>query len=189
MIRDHLLGFQDEILACSSVSEGELRITRRFGDNSGLPHRPLYVGTSAISLPGGQIVVVGGGATCFSMGTFWNKGVYTLFAPQDQEGAAGQWVHEKTLDIIPGERSPPTRAQPAVEGSTSTSHIQPIPRDKLGSQDDFARILREGRPVVLEGLDLGKCVSTWDLKSLTEKVGKDHKVSTLTNHRLRWRGS
>ncbi|KAK4043620.1 hypothetical protein C8A01DRAFT_12935 [Parachaetomium inaequale] len=181
--RDHLLSHRDEVLLCS-ISAGELTITRRLmgqtsGEGESIP-RPLFVGHSAVSMSDGNVVVVGGGATCFSMGTFWNKGVYTLHIPAmgSQEAeippSASRWVHEKTLDIVPIQRSPPVSAKPKDAGGRAP--ITPIHKVKLETADDFRKIVRDGRPVILEGLDLGSCVSAWTLDYLVDKVGADRKV-------------
>ncbi|KAK4205696.1 putative leucine carboxyl methyltransferase 2 [Triangularia verruculosa] len=170
--RDHLLGYQDEIVGFS-VTDGEYNITRRLVSDAST--RALYIGHSAVVTMDGRIVIVGGGATCFSMGTFWNKGVYSLRLPGlDTADALPHWVHDRTIDIIPGERSGPVKTEPR-NGDKKTT-IKAIERVQLKTADDFAKIVRTGRPVVLEGLDLGHCVASWNLKYLAEKVGSDRKV-------------
>ncbi|WPJ64437.1 hypothetical protein SMAC4_04141 [Sordaria macrospora] len=197
VIKNHLLDLEDEIVLCS-LDGTELVITQRLvaeAANAETPSHPgplLLVGTSPVVTPDGRcLVVMGGGATCFSMGTFWNKGISTLELPLlpaarengDLAATAHGWAHEKTVDIIPGEpRSLPLRNQATdiadgdVNGSVSV-RTQPIPRVKLENAEDFARIVREGRPVVLEGLNLGDCVSKWGNGDyVAEKVGTDRKV-------------
>lgn len=185
--RDHLLCHRDEVLLCS-LEEGGITITSRLigkvsGEGEPKP-RPLFVGHSVASIPDGRIVVVGGGATCFSMGTFWNKGVYTLRIPKlggGQEGissSASRWVHEKTIDIVPIQRRPLVAPKPENIGEPAP--ITAIPRLKLQTADDFLKIVRDGKPVVLEGLDLGHCVSAWTLDCLINKVGADRKVEYCT---------
>ncbi|KAK4100966.1 LCM-domain-containing protein [Parathielavia hyrcaniae] len=179
---DHLLSHRDEVLLCS-VSDNELTITRRLfgqGTERGSMNRPLFVGHSAVPMPDGSVVVVGGGATCFSMGTFWNKGVYT-FRPQARgTQAAGiaasfhRWVHARTIDILPAIPSPAVPSEHPVAGKLAS--ITDIPRVKLETAADFLEIVRKGRPVVLEGLDLGGCVSAWTLDYLVDRIGADRKV-------------
>ena len=182
---DHLLSREDEALLCS-VSRDGIKITRRLiwqGPQSEMSvPRPLFVGHSAVSMPNGDVTVVGGGATCFSMGTFWNKGVYTLRIPasdgQEQGTSAPKspWVHDKTVDIIPGEQGSPAATKSRADGGSAT--ITPIRRIKLETEADFLKIVREGRPVVVEGLNLGNCVSTWTPDYLVDKIGADRKVRT-----------
>ncbi|KXX75497.1 tRNA wybutosine-synthesizing protein 4 [Madurella mycetomatis] len=179
---DNLLDQRDEIVL-GSMSPGELTITRCLigGSLQGNqpPPRPLFVGHSAVSMPDGSIVVVGGGATCFSMGTFWNRGAYSLHIPtaDDHEvcrSPGSHWVYDKSIDLIPGEPSPSANTEP--QNGAASVHITPIIRLKLETEDDFLNVVRDGRPAVLEGLDLGSCVSAWTAKYLVDKVGSDRKV-------------
>ncbi|KAK3320988.1 hypothetical protein B0T19DRAFT_478170 [Cercophora scortea] len=177
VVGDHLLAQENEILAFS-IQSGECSITRRFVDprivDGTLPW-PLMIGSSVVSMPDGRVVVLGGGATCFSMGTFWNSGVYTLHLP-NLDSNATPWVYKKAVDIIPGgEFSSPSQIDD--RGITGESPIiKPIARVGVETKEDFVRVVREGRPVVLEGLDLGRCVSDWNLEYLVDKVGADRKV-------------
>jgi tRNA wybutosine-synthesizing protein 4 len=181
--RDHLLSHQDEVLLCS-VSSGELTITSRLigqaPEGEDRVPRPLLVGHSIILMPDGTVVVIGGGATCFSMGTFWNSGAYTLQLPTAGGEEAGvpaltsRWAYEKTIDIVPIQRTTPINTKPQTAGGPAT--IIPILRLKLETADEFLKIVSQGRPVVVEGLDLGACVSTWTLDYLVDKVGADRKV-------------
>lgn len=187
--RDHLLDREDEVLLCSLSADG-LTITRRLLGQSSQSEkpmpRPMFVGHSAVSMPDGSFAFLGGGATCFSMGTFWNKGAYTLRIPS-QDGdeplavsSEPRLVHEKTVDIIPGDQAAPTAAKRQDSGESAP--ITPIRRLRLETNDDFLKVVREGRPVVIEGLDLGNCVSAWTPDYLVEKVGADRKVNTLALH-------
>lgn len=185
---EQLLNHKDEALLCS-LDGKRCQIARRLvlkevTTASSFP-RPLLTGHSAVLTPERHIVIAGGGATCFSMGTFWNQGVYTFELPSD--GTKNEiletpphWIHEKTVDIIPGQPTP-TRVQAASEASDDKPagqlNIKSIPRVKLESKEDFSRFLREGKPVVFEGLDLGSCTRNWSLPYLVDKVGADRKVS------------
>ncbi|KAK4228360.1 methyltransferase [Podospora fimiseda] len=175
--RDHILSHQDEVLAFSTT-ESTFKITRRIVRGESSIPRPLFTGHSTVSLKYGQIVTMGGGATCFSMGTFWNKGVYTLSLPSADDNAASgtgpRWVHERTVDIIPGERST-TASKQQLDGDVG-AQIKPIERVQLKTKDDFIKIVQTGQPVVLEGLDVGSCVSAWTLEHIAEKIGKETKV-------------
>jgi len=48
-------------------------------------------------------------------------------------------------------------------------------------------LVKDGKPAVLEGLDLGSCVSRWELGYLAGKVGQDRKVRSGTLERWRAR--
>jgi tRNA wybutosine-synthesizing protein 4 len=131
-------------------------------------------------MPNGSVVVVGGGATCFSMGTFWNKGVYTIHgldaAGNERPGPprTSGWEHAKTIFTPSSLPDVPKPVRPQTGDGIAS--IAPIPRLRLETADDFVKIVRHGRPVVLEGLNLGSCVSAWTLDYLIDKVGADRKV-------------
>lgn len=64
---------EDEILICdlegAALQVSERIIISTTGENTKVP-RPLIVGSSIAYLQHGEVVILGGGATCFSMGTF-----------------------------------------------------------------------------------------------------------------------
>jgi tRNA wybutosine-synthesizing protein 4 len=45
--------------------------------------RPLLIGSS-IQYIGGKLLIMGGSAVCFSFGTYWNKGCFTLVCGSDR---------------------------------------------------------------------------------------------------------
>lgn len=64
---------EDEILVCTIKDTG-LQVSERItipttAESTRIP-RPLIVGSSIAYPQNGQVVMLGGGATCFSMGTF-----------------------------------------------------------------------------------------------------------------------
>ncbi|KAK0740709.1 hypothetical protein B0T18DRAFT_373778 [Schizothecium vesticola] len=185
VIRDHLLDKKDDILRCLSSGKS-LEIKSRYQclepDGSSDPLIPLYVGNSTVPLPDGRVVILGGGATCFSMGTYWNKGIFTLDFERTASEPVDKWAYEKSVEIIPGERSIPIVAKPKLEkaaeadNDSASTRAKSIPRIKLQDSDEFVKVVRGGRPVVIEGLELGSCTSAWSLDRLGEKVGKNRKV-------------
>lgn len=186
VIRDHLLDKKDDILSCLPSGKS-LEIKSRYQylgpDGSSDPPIPLYVGNSTVPLPDGRVVILGGGATCFSMGTYWNKGIFTLEFERAASESADKWDFEKSVEIIPGERSVPLvvkhEPEKGVEADkdSASTRTQSIPRIKLQNPDELAKVVRGGKPVVIEGLELGSCTSSWSLDGLGEKVGKDRKVT------------
>jgi len=211
VIADHLLQPEDNFLVFSVDDASKTCvITKRLVDSKMITStaspkqdkaaaavpQPLLVGTSVITIPDqNEVVILGGGATCFSMGTFWNKGVYTLQLPTTTTSSSHSsqgWIHEKTIEIIPGDppKKPTTTLpiHPNPSGTTAkNSHdgphhhrhnITPIPRVTLSSPSDFSNLLRQGKPAIITGLNLGPCVGKWDdLQGyVTDKVGSGRKI-------------
>ncbi|TLD05301.1 uncharacterized protein PgNI_09679 [Pyricularia grisea] len=164
--------------------------------------RHLAVGSSIACTDQGQIILVGGGATCFSMGTFWTKGAYTFLIDlerlsnmdtalcsseaasptQVNTEAAGAVNEEDTIWAISGAVLI-SDADTSVLDSTAATHqdaaqIGPqIPRVRLASRDDFEQVLRQRKPVIIEGASIGPCMTAWSDRYLVEAVGADKEVS------------
>ncbi|KXJ89650.1 S-adenosyl-L-methionine-dependent methyltransferase [Microdochium bolleyi] len=93
VIADELLRPEEEILritfshpAGSLVPLGHIlspaskegrRLAASHGGGSAIP-RPLLVGVSATLDSAGDLVIMGGGGVCFSMGSYWNEGCYVV---------------------------------------------------------------------------------------------------------------
>lgn len=54
--------------------------------------------------------------------------------------------------------------------------VSSVPRITLGSDHSFESIVSAGAPVVIEGLDLGSCVDTWNMDYLVNRLGEKLKV-------------
>lgn len=55
--------------------------------------------------------------------------------------------------------------------------VSNITRARVETEEDFDKILKAGKPVIVEGADLGTCVQSWTAAYLIEKVGSQRKVS------------
>lgn len=142
--------------------------------------RPLLIGSTTIST-GNSLVVTGGSAVCFSFGTFWNEGNYTIALPDSKsaqyQGTAKHSEVWRLLRTVAAEV--PAKA---VEANISTEpvSITRIPRVHLGSAADFSRILESSTPVIIEKADIGPCTTKWTMDYLKEKVGPEREVSIPT---------
>ncbi|KAI9713496.1 MAG: tRNA methyltransferase ppm2 [Bogoriella megaspora] len=148
--------------------------------------RPLLVGTGVTSVQYHGVVLLGGGATCFSFGTYWNVGCYTLTATENHES------HAWHIDD-PALQNPIITGSAGIEGKTrasahyespdvpSISHLKlpdsiQIQRLRLGSPEDFQQVVEKAEPVIIEDLDIGDCTSTWSTQYLKDKIGSDRPV-------------
>ncbi|KAJ2901266.1 leucine carboxyl methyltransferase [Zalerion maritima] len=137
-----------------------------------IPERPLIVGSSVLKVED-KIVILGGGATCFSMGTFWTKHVYTLSLNVSQSAQLPGWKHSTTVELPPSLAS--HRPVPGIQRPLVAAP-KPILRVRLGAQLSLDDIISAGKPVVIEGLDMGACVSLWTPEYLASSVGERRKV-------------
>ncbi|KAI5923835.1 leucine carboxyl methyltransferase [Camillea tinctor] len=144
--------------------------------------RPLLVGTSAMLAENGQLVIMGGGATCFSMGTYWNEGCYSLthdFISLLRNGgstgsiALGSWRRHQTLEITDMPLSPPTSQH---NGKAQFARKIAIPRVRVNTTAEFTELLKAGKPTVIEGSKLGNCTQIWTDEYLVKCIGSDRKV-------------
>ncbi|KAI1780584.1 LCM-domain-containing protein [Hypoxylon cercidicola] len=146
----------------------------------GLTPRPLLIGVSTEMIDG-QIVIMGGGATCFSMGTYWNPGCYT--APYDPEFItgkktrspchAGSWTFSKVVEVT--EQTERQRAYD-LRGNDRAAVKIDIPRLQVNTADAFLAILKAGKPVIIEASKLGCCTQTWSSEYIVEQLGPDREV-------------
>lgn len=146
--------------------------------------RPLFVGHSMQDVEGG-LVVLGGGATCFSFGTTWNRSCILNDAEQGKFDM--EW---RLLAILEGGK--PT-APPQTAGSAETPHdhnlgsaILPAGRMpepvrihdvKISQGINFQQYIEAARPVVLRNCRIGPCTTKWTNSYLKEAIGAHRKVS------------
>lgn len=69
------------------------------------------------------------------------------------------------------------RASPAAQSNNMAEAVQ---RVRIGSEADFNRLMHEGRPFVMEGLDLGECMTDWTVPELVRKISPDRLVRMLS---------
>lgn len=177
VVKDQMLGLTDEI---STVDSDDCNTSPvLLGSNT---PRPLLVGVTVANTDD-SLVIMGGSAVCFSFGTFWNKGCFTIndTGSHDSWGVARtrtqSWRYLRTVTAAPRYESA------EADTSINLADRKPIsiPRVRISSAEDFNRLLQAAQPVILEELDIGACTSQWTNEYLKEKVGADREVS-LTSH-------
>lgn len=143
--------------------------------------RLLLVGHSACAFKD-SVIVAGGGAVCFSFGSYWNHDILTLNLgigehlgtwdfDRDQKNESSS---DRELCDKPGESVSisPTRLT-EIEGKRS------IPRLRIETSNDFIQMIKNSQPFVIEGLDLGPCQREWTLDLLKARIGPNRPVRSL----------
>lgn len=142
---------------------------------------PFMIGSSVITI-GDNACITGGGATCFSMGTYWEPRSYLLSLPP----VSRPQPETKPIQVV---QCPQflqasrvvgmvrqSHGQQLLGGITQRPNHQEIRRLNLESSDEFQKILENGEPVVISGLDLGDCVRSWTNEYLVRAVGPEKEV-------------
>lgn len=148
---------------------------------------PLLVGHSVCAFED-SIFIAGGGAVCFSFGSYWNRNVLTLNFGSGEH--PGTWSFDSDQICIsssdqqqngqPGESvsiSPPLLAE--SEG------IRGILRLNIETSNDFMQMINNSQPFIIEGLDLGPCQRKWTLDLLKARIGPHRSVRCLYHVSLR----
>ena len=146
---------------------------------------PFMIGASVLPVDG-SLLVFGGGATCFSMGTFWETGIYSAKIPSHLLNASSQNPplpqRPLCMDYLESPQlTPPGKNVHQPDQSASKATLITIPRVALNGECDFQEILRNRRPVVIEGLNMGACSEKWTPEYMAERLGATKEVSDM-NH-------
>ncbi|KEY64425.1 hypothetical protein S7711_05244 [Stachybotrys chartarum IBT 7711] len=148
------------------------------GDES--TRRPFMVGTSIVKMGNDELFVVGGGATCFSMGTFWQTDIFRIVIPKLPSLVSHSMQKDAPANAITCSGPHRIVRTDSLDAQLSLANASPsitaVPRIKLNSEDGFLEVLRERSPVVIEGLNLGDCLQKWNPDHLIERVGSERKV-------------
>ncbi|KAI4704021.1 hypothetical protein J4E81_001085 [Alternaria sp. BMP 2799] len=162
---------------------------------------PLLVGVGAVSTSRGEIVLAGGGAVCFSMGSYWNEDPIVILpdnaqgakswrraVPSQISGTAGTEGTAGTAQANTTETGPKGRRQKGgvEKRPTPTARTTEIARVQIQSSDDFAKLAATSKPAIIEGLDIGPCTDLWTLDYLKAKLGpkRDLVIHECTSDRM-----
>ncbi|EGR46109.1 uncharacterized protein TRIREDRAFT_80813 [Trichoderma reesei QM6a] len=153
---------------------------------------PFMIGSSIVQ-DGDSLLVIGGGATCFSMGTFWDTGVYRIRLPD----AILDAIHSASrLNSPAGSSINLVGSRKFVAASATTGSDVPdnlnqesrrvsltyVPTIQLESAEQFRTIVREGKPVILRGCNIGQCQQKWTPEYLVSQIGADEKFVIHESH-------
>lgn len=136
---------------------------------------PMLLGTS-VSTYRNHLVLSGGGATTYPAGNLWAKGLHTIDLSSVSEYPVSRLPH---IDLLGSPRITLVSASQTRDpsGDSAPVSLTAIPRIRLETAEDFRAILRERKPVIIEGLDFGPCLTKWTPAYLTDRVGLETEVS------------
>ncbi|KAF2796722.1 leucine carboxyl methyltransferase 2 [Melanomma pulvis-pyrius CBS 109.77] len=176
--KKEILSLPEDLLAISCGTS--LRIAKA---NVMIPESacPLLVGFSAAAISQDEILIAGGGAVCFSMGSTWNEGFLTIARPDmpdPQPWSVAVHPPELLAQVQPPKQLAATKGK---RNRTETRvvvnpHVTAVPKLRIQSSQDFTQLLAASKPVILEGLGIGPCTELWTLDYLKEKIGPDREL-------------
>jgi tRNA wybutosine-synthesizing protein 4 len=82
--------------------------------------RPLFIGASVSDVDGG-LLLLGGGATCFSFGTYWSKSCFLSSGSRPADDMTWQLISSKQPEVRKTIISPPALQLPPGVGDRSSS--------------------------------------------------------------------
>jgi tRNA wybutosine-synthesizing protein 4 len=138
----------------------------------------LLVGHSSI-WDGDGLIIVGGGAVCFSFGNHSNSGVWKLL--RGERYIYNPWTLKEGDDQPDTGEPPQKRLKLTLNGKNdSIAELmrapEPVSRERIHKAERFVRLVHKSRPAVLEGLKLGRCTTSWTTEYLKRKIGPDLEV-------------
>ena len=134
----------------------------------------LLVGHNIVTCAQGMIVL-GGGATCFSFGSVWNRSCYIITDTPFtilQDGT--QQLNQ--LRVIRRMASSGRSATPIDSDRKDKTGMKGIAYVSVESSDDFSSLMAQSQPFIIKKTDLGPCTTEWNIDTLKEKVGSEREV-------------
>ena len=147
--------------------------------------RPLLVGHSTFTSHN-FVTIVGGGAVCFSFGTYWNTGIITLSTsnvPGFSAKKLNRWERESSLRKQHVDNS--INECISAQHFPMHSNTMAIAKIRLRSSKDFEEVLNQRLPIVFTATDLGRCTREWTLDTLKAKIGRDRIVGHEIDNTLK----
>jgi tRNA wybutosine-synthesizing protein 4 len=194
---DHITTEDEEVLSIDiawDTSHAARIVTKRVIMNN-LGPRPLLIGSSIYSIEE-NLIMMGGGAVCFSFGTFWNKGCFSLYLETnlgEDRGKRlcnnrnevhpiidlGHWVILQSIETMSrGALTTNLGCNKVIPNPKQVPKIASVPYTGLKSAADFSTIVTAAQPVILQELSIGNCTNMWTHDYLQDRIGSDRMVST-----------
>ena len=152
--------------------------------------RPLLIGTSIYCIEE-NVLIMGGGAVCFSFGTFWNRSCFSLRLRknlgEDRDNQneihpipdLSKWGFLQTVEMVSrGDLIRSLGSNNIVPNAKEGLKTATVPYIRLKSAADFSTIVAAAKPVILQELDIGRCTAIWTCDYLKTQVGSDRMVGT-----------
>jgi tRNA wybutosine-synthesizing protein 4 len=137
--------------------------------------RPLLVGMGVAAISRDEIVIAGGGAVCFAMGSFWNEAVLSVTRKMTEETRPWRPLSVQADDKAQSKptddpRKEKRKSQQNKTKKSTSPRTKNVPRVQLHSKDGFSALCAAAKPAIIEGSDLGPCSDLWTAEYLQAKL-------------------
>ena len=150
--------------------------------------RPLLVGFCAANLDSDQVLVLGGGAVCFSFGAYWNGSLWTIGWPMSRQVylrlRSGMDSEDKGARRAWSRTDDRSQAFVGSEGCSVGIRSQETVKAPIETTQDFEKLISSGSPAIINGLPLGRCLESWTSDYLKEAVGRERSVSKSSHQNI-----
>lgn len=170
---------QDQILSLEIQKDLSIVSCRVNMKDERSRHDLMLIGHAVEVIDNGDaFLVLGGGAVCFSFGTFRNRNIYLFKSSRGNDQISDSW---KVVPNDPRMNALSPRAEQALPRTlnpSDTLRVISVPRvPRLKTHEEFQALVDARKPVVLQELPLGNCVRTWTYDYLKATVGATTEVS------------
>ena len=138
---------------------------------------PLLVGHNS-TWDGQGLVIVGGGAICFSFGNYTNIGVWRKIPGGDVQYKPWSLWTETLQEEEPSSKHLKLTINGKPGDPRSARELSVSMPDHQFKNLSFEEIVREAQPIVRRGLNLGPCTHKWTTEYLKRAVGPNLRVCT-----------
>ena len=132
--------------------------------------RPFLVGHSSVTTIRGNVLVVGGGATCFSFGTFWNNGSWLVHDNTTRPATAWSILDQDAP------RVPPPSPQASDLTAEAANLPSPVEHVEVRTAEEFDSVVAKAVPRIIDNVNIGPCRPLWTTPYLRSRIGEDRKV-------------
>lgn len=133
--------------------------------------RPFLIGHSTHRTRTGMYIIMGGGATCFNFGTYFNRGIWVLH--EKEAGISADWI------IVPTKASntPGTKSESSLTAVEPSFEAISVEAGFINNPEDFLTVTHRSQPIVMKGLDFGRCTQLWSPNYFKSKISSRHTMS------------
>ncbi|RMZ80227.1 hypothetical protein DV738_g2770, partial [Chaetothyriales sp. CBS 135597] len=137
--------------------------------------RPFLIGHSTHRTVNETSLILGGGSTCFSFGSYWNSGAWTLYFRE--QGIMAPWALIKPKPSVARKlgRQPMERR---VIGAGLCAPAEPVQicRVPVTTAEDLTSLMANSQPALIPDLPIGPCTHVWTPEYLKSKISVQRNV-------------